>query len=460
MKLHPASFKDPSGQIFYDRNKVYRSIFKPGKKDYEAARDSGIFNRLSETGLLILHTEQKLEDCCPKGTVYLLNHPTLPMVSYPWEWSFSMLKDAALLHLEIMEMIVPEGFWLRDASAFNIQYDGNRLKLIDTLSIGRRVPDTPWVGYRQFCSHFLAPLALAAYCDIRTLSLWRNYMDGIPLDLAENLLPYRKLYLSRLLFHLTLHSRLQKSATNRDNYNKSKSERLPKVSDRALMGLIRSLRNAINTTNWHGASKIWKEYTKIRTYDKPDVSKKSEFVDKVIEQIRPGTVWDLGGNTGEFSFIAASSGAFVVSIDGDPACTEFIYTRLQKANKRASILPLTMDLSNPSPGLGWVNQERSSLGDRGPADLVMALALVHHLVFSNCVPLTNIAKWLYGLSNHLLIEFIPLEDPMVQRLLRYRRGEHLPYSSEIFLNSFGKWFQFMDKVKLTNNRELFLLRSN
>lgn len=459
MKFHPASFKDPSGQIFYNDNKIYRSIFDHGVQDYEAARDAGIFNKLIAEGLLISHSEQPHKDFCPKGTVYCLNHPLLPMVSYPWEWPFSMLKDAALLHLDIMEKTVPEGFWLRDANAFNIQYDGRKLRLIDTLSIGPRIPDSPWVGYRQFCSHFIAPLALAAYRDIRTLALWRNYMDGFPLDLAKKLLPRRKQYLSRLTVHLTLHSRLQESSTKKNHLHAEKKKKVPKVSDQALLGLIRSLRNTVESIKWHGASKIWKEYENIRTYDADDISKKSDFVTNAIDRIQPKTVWDLGGNTGEFSFLAAAKGAFVVSIDGDPVCTEYIYTRLQNESERLSILPLTMDLSNPSPALGWDNKERSSLSERGPADLIMALALIHHLVFSSNVPITHIAEWLNRLTNHLIIEYIPIEDPMVKTLLQNRRGEHLPYSKEEFLTEFGKLFEVVDKTELHNHRELFLFHS-
>jgi len=458
-KPHPASFKDPSGLIFTHDNMVYRSIFKAGAANYKAGRDHGIFSKLIDTGLLIPHTEQEVKAFCPQGTVYCLNHPILPMISYPWEWSFSMLKDAALIHLEIMEMIVPEGFWLRDASAFNIQYNGATPLFIDTLSIGRRVQQSPWVGYRQFCSHFIAPLALAACCDVRLLALWRNYLDGIPLDLARNLLPLRKQYLSRLLFHLNLHSRLQEASEQKDNLNKQKRKKPPRVSDRALVGLIRSLRNTVKGMKWKGASKIWRQYTHIRNYSDKDVSKKSEFIHNVIDRIKPKKVWDLGGNTGEFSFLAASCGAFVVSIDGDPACTEYIYTRLKKHDKRKSILPLTMDLSNPSPALGWNNEERTSLNDRGPADLVMALALMHHLVFSNNVPISHIAKWLNGLSNYLLIEFVPPQDPMVQRLLEHRRGEHLPYTRELFLSGFSKWFDVLHSTELPNQRELFLFRT-
>ncbi|MCK4785237.1 MAG: hypothetical protein KAV87_15920, partial [Desulfobacteraceae bacterium] len=197
------SFRDPSGRVFSKDGNIYRSIFEPGTKDFRAARDAGIYNNLIEAELLLPYEEVDKHEFAPEGTVYCLNHPRLPMISYPWEWSFSMLKEAALIHLDVMEKLIPLGFWLRDASAFNVQYDGNRLRLIDTLSVGRRVPDSPWVGYRQFCSHFLAPLSTAAYRDIRTLSLWRNYIDGYPLDLATKMLPLWRRYRPGLFMHLT-----------------------------------------------------------------------------------------------------------------------------------------------------------------------------------------------------------------------------------------------------------------
>jgi len=182
------SFRDPSGHVFSRDGQIYRSVFAAGVKDFEAARDEGIYDNLIDAGLLIPHEEIEEKDL-PYGTVYCLRHPRLPMISYPWEWPFSFLKDAALLHLDIMERLVPEGFWLRDASAFNVQSNGKALCLIDTLSIGIRVPHSPWIAYKQFCSHFLAPLVLAAYGDVRTLSLWRAYIDGYPLDMVVKMIP-------------------------------------------------------------------------------------------------------------------------------------------------------------------------------------------------------------------------------------------------------------------------------
>ena len=458
MIVNSGSFRDPSGCVFSKDGKIYRSIFEPGAKDFEAARDAGVYDKLIEAGLFLPHDEVNLGDLAPEGTVYCLTHPNLPMISYPWEWPFSMLKDAALIHLEAMEMLLPYNFWLRDASAFNVQYDGNRLRLIDTLSVGRRVPESPWVAYGQFCSHFLASLAMAAYCDIRTLSLWRNYIDGYPLDLVTKMLPPWRLYRPGLFMHLTLHARIQGVADRKEDIGKSKSARKPKVSDRGLIGLIRSLHRTIEGIKWKRSSRIWEKYGEIRTYQAEDVAQKSEYVDRVVQRLQPNMMWDLGANTGEYSLIAASYGTFVVSIDGDPACTEHVYQRLSRESGLKGILPLTMDLANPSPGLGWDSRERLSLRDRGPADLVLALALMHHLVFSCCVPLSRIAEWFANLTNHLLVEFVPPNDPMVQKLLRNRGDEHLPYNLEVFQSSFGKFFDFVDRDTLQNGRTLFLCK--
>ena len=452
------SFRDPSGQVFSKGGKIYRSIFGPGAKDFEAARDAGVYDKLIETGLLLRHDEVNLGNLAPEGTVYCLCHPRLPMISYPWEWPFSMLKDAALVHLDAMEMLLPHGFWLRDASAFNVQYDGNRLRLIDTLSIGQRIPESPWVAYGQFCSHFLAPLAMAAYCDIRTLSLWRNYIDGYPLDLVTKILPFWRRYRPGLFMHLTLHARFQDAADRKEDIGKAKSVKKPKVNDRGLIGLVRSLQRTVAGIKWKRSSRIWEEYGEIRAYQAEDVARKSEYVDRVVHRLQPKMVWDLGSNTGEFSLITASHGAFVVSIDGDPACTEHLYQRLSQEDGTKGVLPLTMDLANPSPGLGWDSRERLSLQDRGPADLVLALALIHHLVFSCCVPMLRIAEWFANLTNHVLVEFVPLSDPMVQKLLRNRGDEHLPYNLEEFQSSFGKFFDFVDRVTLQNGRTLFLCK--
>ena len=454
MTSDTGSFRDPSGHVFMRDGDVYRSVFETGVEDFEATRDAGIYEKLIDQGFLVSHEEVAGGDA-PPGTAYCLRHPRLPMVSYPWEWPFSLLKDAALLHLDIMERLVPEGFWLRDASAFNVQYDGEALRLIDTLSIGKRVPDSPWVAYRQFCSHFLAPLALAAYGDVRTLSLWRAYIDGYPLDLAAKMIPLWRRFKPGLYMHLLLHARFQAAADRKEDIGKADQAQKPKLSDSGLLGLISSLRKTVAGIRWKRSSAIWEGYGDIRTYDSEDVSRKVAYVEGVLEQVKPGMVWDLGANTGEFSEIAASRGAFVVSVDSDPACVESLYVRAVATGTKG-ILPLVMDLANPSPGLGWDGCERFSLRDRGPADLVLALALIHHLVLSSCVPLDMVARWFVGLAEYVLVEFVPPGDPMVQKLLRNRVDEHLPYDEVAFRSAFEQVFRFVNSVTLDNGRTLFL----
>jgi len=313
------------------------------------------------------------------------------------------------------------------------------------------------LAYGQFCSHFLAPLAMAAYCDVRTLSLWRSYMDGFPLDMATKLLPFWRRYQPGLFMHLFLHTSFQKTSDRKENIKKTKPMKRSTVSDQGLIGIIRSLKRTIAGIKWKPVSNIWDSYQHIRTYDSEDVAKKAEFVDRVVGKLKPKLVWDLGANTGEFSFIAAAKGSFVVSLEEDPACTELIYQEVSKSATK-SILPLIMDLSNPSPSLGWNNSERASLQARGPADLLLALALIHHLVLSRYVPLTMIAKWFGQLSEYLLVEFVPPEDPMVKKLLINRFDGHHPYNLETFKSSFGDIFHFIDQTILPNGRILFFCK--
>ena len=453
MALETGSFRDPFGQIFIQNQKIYRCIYQPGLKDYHSACEKGIYDHLIQRKLLIDHVETDFESA-PGASKICLEHPRLPFVSYPWEWSFSMLKDAALLHLEIMEYLIPKGFWLRDANAFNTQHTENGLVLIDTLSIGEKIPQSPWVAYSQFCSHFLAPLATAAYCDIRTLGLWRNYIDGFPLDFAVKMIPFYKKFSPRLFMHLILHAQFQKKADQKEDLLVDQNHKKPRMNEVSLIGVIKSLKNCIAHINWKKNSKIWANYDAIRTYNDEDVKEKADYIRTAVEKLTPSMVWDLGGNTGEFSLIAAEKGAWVISIDGDPACTELIYTKITKTEKGKRIIPLTMDLANPSAGMGWENKERQSLTQRGPADLLLALALIHHLVFSANIPLERIAGWFASLCEHLVVEFMPPEDPMIQKLLQ-NRPEHLPYSLEAFKAGFGKYFEFCDQKTLRNKRVLF-----
>jgi hypothetical protein len=257
--------------------------------------------------------------------------------------------------------------------------------------------------------------------------------------------------------HLFLHAQFQKKADRKEDLLSEKTSNKLKINDLSLLGLIKSLTKCIRGINWKKSSKIWAGYDAIRTYDTDDVNEKAEYIRSVVNELTPSTVWDIGGNTGEFSLIAAEKGAWVVSIDGDPACTEYIYTNISKTENGKRIIPLTMDLANPSGGLGWENKERLSLNQRGPAELLMALALIHHLVFSANIPLERIAEWFASLCENLIVEFMPPEDPMIRKLTQ-NRPEHLPYSLEHFKSGFGKHFDFCNQKILGNKRILFLCK--
>ncbi|MBW1776935.1 MAG: hypothetical protein JRJ54_04990 [Deltaproteobacteria bacterium] len=263
-----------------------------------------------------------------------------------------------MLQLDIMEMLIPQGFWLRDASVFNVQYDGSGLRLIDTLSIGKRVPDSPWMAYGQFCAHFLAPLVMAAYSDIRLLNLWRNFIDGFPLDLAVSSLSWKNRLRPGLFMHLVLHAYFQKNVQRREKMTHGSSFKNPKATDRGLLGLVRSLRRTISHIAFRNISGMWKDYETYRIYNTNEIQAKTEFLTRVMDRVQPKTVWDLGANVGEFSQTAGSRGAFVVSIEQDPVCTEMIYQSNKRQTAQNRILPLTMDIANPSPGLGWSGRER------------------------------------------------------------------------------------------------------
>ncbi len=452
-RVNSGSFRDPAGVVFDSGGQVYRSILAGGKDDYEIARDSGVYDSLIKEGLLIEHEEVEPGDFAPPGTVYCVRHPRIPMISYPWEWPFGLLKRGALLQLEIMERLIPRGLWLRDASALNIQYDGTKPVFIDTLSIGRRIEKSPWVAYGQFCSHFLAPLALAAWSDIRTLALWQSFIDGYPLDLAAKLLPYKKRIRPGIFLHLVLHTRFQQTAGTAERSGTGRSGRYSNVSDAGLLGIIRSLRNTIQKIEWRRTGTAWTDYENIGVYKGKDAAAKAAFVENAIKKVGPRVVWDLGANTGRYSIVAAQNGSYVVAFDSDRGCTEALFDEVVRRRLR-NILPLHLEIANPSSGLGWDNAERMSLKQRGPADMILALALLHHLVFKNSIPLSLIAGWLAESAPHVVVEFVPPTDPMVVKLTEHRVTAHHPYDWDEFLRSFAPHFDFLEQAELENGRKL------
>ncbi len=454
-QVHPASFRDPSGFLFRRDGVLYRQVNLSYQEEFELLDSSGLYAELVEKGWLVAHSEV---DVVPEQTALafkVLRPELVEPISYPYEWSFSQLKDAALRTLSIQKRSLKKGMSLKDASAYNIQFRDAKPLLIDTLSFEVYKPGQPWVAYRQFCQHFLAPLALMAKRDVRLNQLLRVYIDGIPLDLASQLLPGS----TRLNFGLSTHIHLHASFQQKHASNGEKvSNQVAGMSQNALEGLIDSLRAAIKGLVWKPKGTEWGDYYAEDSGHYSDSASlhKMEIIEKFLDQAAPKSAWDLGANTGVFSRATSCRGIPTVAFDIDPAAVEQNYLAC-KANKDANLLPLVLDLTNPSPAIGWNNMERMSLLERGPVDAVLALALIHHLAIANNVPLPRLANFFQQAGHWLIIEFVPKEDSQVQVLLASREDIFPDYTQEGFEAAFKPYFRIEESIPVRETKRVMYL---
>jgi SAM-dependent methyltransferase len=451
----PGSFRDPSGFIFRRDGIVYRQINRSFGREWDDLVASGLLDTLHAKGILIGHESAPLDTALRANLAHAVIRPeALDFVSYPYEWSFGQLRDAALLTLEAQTAAAEAGFTLRDATAYNVQFQRGRPLLIDTLSFERAEPGAAWLAYRQFCEHFLAPLALMARRDVRTGLMLREFVDGIPLDLAATLLPFRTKLNPGLLSHVHLHARAQTRYADRADAGAAAASRRT-MSPLRQRALIDSLRRTVEGLRWEPSGTEWADYADNTSYGEDAARRKDELVRDFLRDAPGERVWDLGANTGRFSRIAAELGRRVVAWDVDPAATERHYRRV-RADGTTTILPLVLDLANPSPGLGWANTERGSLGDRADADVVLALALVHHLAISRNVPLDRLADFFAALAPGLIVEFVPKDDPMVRRLLATREDVFPDYTIEGFRAALGRRFEILAEAAIQGSSRSLL----
>ena len=450
-----ASFRDPSGFLFTREGVLYRQVNQAYADDYTRLIESGLYEKLVKTGLLVPHTESDTQPFDEKRLFKVLCPERVPFISYPYEWSFGQLKDAALATLSIQKRALKLGMSLKDASAYNIQFHKGKPTLIDTLSFETSKEGEPWVAYRQFCQHFLAPLALMAYRDVRLNQLMRIYIDGVPLDLASQLLPGRTRWNLGLSTHIHLHASAQKRYAD-ISVTEARGGR--KMSKDALLGLIESLRATVRKLEWKPAGTEWADYYAANNYTDFAFEHKKVLVGDWLLKIAPKIIWDLGANTGVFSRVAAETGAYVISSDIDPAAVEVNYQQVKESNEQ-NLLPLVLDLTNPSPSIGWQNRERDSFLQRGPVDAVMALALVHHLAISNNVPLERVAEFFAVCGEWLIVEFVPKSDSQVQKLLRNRVDIFSEYTRTGFESAFGQWYTIQSSSAVRDSeRWLYLMK--
>jgi hypothetical protein len=453
---HRASFRDPAGFIFARDGVLYRQVNLAGRADYDLLMSSGLYETLVRQGDLIPH-----EDVDPAVSIdgrasAVVRPARVGFISYPYEWCFSQLKDAALLTLRLQKAAVQHGMSLKDATAYNVAFDGGRAVWIDTLSFERLTPGKPWIAYRQFCQFFLAPLAAISYVDVRLLQLLRAYLDGIPLDLVSRLLPASTRLRPGLLTHIHLQATAERKMAGRvpspDRHNGAT------MSATASAGILDSLERTVQGLTWRPDKTTWGDYYEATNYTDSAFSHKREIVSEAIDRVAPSTLWDVGANDGTFSRIGSERGIPTVAFDVDPVAVEKNYRRVRDTHEQ-HLLPLMLDLTNPSPGSGWAHEERESFADRGPADLVLALALVHHLAIAHNVPLSRVAEFFARIARALVIEFVPKEDSQLQRMLATRVDIFDQYTRAGFEAAFSPWFTFEHAWPVRDaERVIYLMR--
>jgi len=454
-----SSFRDPSGYLFWHDGKLYRTITDKYIDTYKAIKQSGLFDRLRAENKIVEFKEQSVKNIphFTKKVSLILEPEILPFISYPYEWSFSQLKDAALLTLDLHIAGLKNNFLLKDASAYNVQFLNGKPIFIDHLSFDVCDKYSIWPAYGQFCRHFLAPLVLMSKVDPGLNALLKLYIDGIPLPLARKLIPTRKLLSFGLFIHFLCHANSQMKYADKGDILKNAK----KLSPIQMLKFALSLKETITKLTWQPKGTEWTEYYNDTNYSNNAIQNKIELISDFVKKVSCTKIlWDFGGNTGIMSRAIQEYAEHIICFDIDVAAVEKNYLQVKK-NKETKMLPLVMDFTNPSSTIGFASQERYSLNSRGKADLGLALALIHHLSISNNIPLGYIAKYFSSLCNYLIIEFIPKEDPQVQRLLLSRNDIFSEYTHENFIKEFSTYFEIVCQKKVADSkRTMFLMKTS
>lgn len=451
----PASFRDPAGIVYFENGEVRRRINAAYMPVYRKLIDSGLYKHLVQSGSLIPHRE--LPDRSDDSSVLNIAPRRVPLITYPYEWSFGMLREAALLTLRIHLTALNFGMCLKDASAFNVQFIGCTPVFIDTLSFEYYEDGAPWCAYAQFCRHFLAPLMLMQHTDIRLNQLFRIFPDGIPLDLADTLL-HGHGGLSAWV-HIHWHAKMI-CLHSEDNSLPGVTKKTPALSLGKHIRLVKSLYAAVEKLKYRNAHSEWGDYYAGTNYSSSAAEHKYATVEDFLKTTSACRIFDFGANDGRYTRIALKGKIeFAAAVDSDPDAVEFNYQAGRVGHE--NIIPLFTDLNNPPAGVGFAGEERPSLLARGKPDCIMMLALIHHLAISNNLPFRKIAEWLSRSAPNIIIEFVPKEDSQVQRLLACRKDIFDEYTLSDFEQAFCKYFQIAKKVRLQDSsRTLFLFRRN
>jgi SAM-dependent methyltransferase len=425
---HPSSYRDPSGFVFESSGKLFRQINNVYREHYELLMSSGLYQTLVEKEWLISHAEITSPISTSSHHFKTISPEYIPFITYPYEWCFEQLKDAALLTLGIMKVAIDHGLILKDATPFNIQFRDAQPVHIDTLSFEKYDDAKPWVAYRQFCETFLYPLLVEKYTSLEIHRLFAAYPQGISAKETVYLLPAKSRFHLGNWLHVFLPASIRAPRKNAQaTFTRNK---LLRIVDH-LQQFITNLR----TSSQHYST--WKNY-----YDKDILSKEylsgKQTIIKELIKVEGKQVLDLGCNQGIFSRLLSEKGNSVVAVDNDAFSISVLYRNCRE--ERSSILPLCVDLTDPPGNAGFMNEERKSFSDRLKFDLCISLALLHHLAIGKNIPFGKLADFLSAICNELIIEFVPKDDEKVQQLLAAREDIFDWYCQANFENVFGQRF--------------------
>ena len=462
VRFETGSFRDSDSRVFYAGGRVFRSLSERGLADWHAFADSGLAAELVSEGKLVtselVDSSAALPDALAGRAAGVLEHERIPFVSYPYEWPFAMLRDAALLQLELLERAVAKDLILKDSSPYNVQWRGATPVFIDVGSFERLTPGEPWVGYRQFCMLFLYPLLLQAYKAVPFQPWLRGSIEGITPEECRSLMSARDLLRRGVLTHVVLHSRLERGEAERGGDVK-RELRAAGFRKELILANLRRLARLIERLEWRPRGSAWSGYTPTTSYDEADAERKADFVRAAVTSGSWTLAWDLGCNDGRHARITAERSSYVVAVDADLAVLDRLYRSLRDEGV-TNVLPLAIDVADPSPAQGWRCLERSAFADRGRPDLVLCLALLHHVVISANVPVAEFVEWLRAFGAVLVIEFPTPDDPIVRRLLsRKRPNVHPDYDRPSFERSLSERFEVERSEELAGGtRILYVAR--
>ena len=442
----PGSFRDPDSRVFRDGDRILRVLSERGLADWERLAATKFFADAQANGTIV-STERVADSEAPEGFAAsaVLEHERVPFVSYPYEWPFSMLKDAAALQLELLRAALAEDMIAKDSSPYNVQWRGASPVFIDVGSFEELREGEPWAGYRQFCCLNLYPLMLQAYTGLAFQPWLRGSLEGIQPAEARAVMRGRRVFRRGVLAHVALHARLERRESDRDTRTEVKRAGFRKELIDANAARLERL---VKRLDWGAGETAWSDYGDRAHYEASELERKDRFVREACSSRERELAWDLGCNDGRYSRIAAEHSRYVVAVDGDHATAEALYRSLRDEGERR-ILPLVMDLADPSPARGWAGLERGRLENRGRPDLVLCLALIHHLSIAANVPLAQVVDWLAGLGGTLVVEFAGRDDPMVERLLARKRDDaHPDYETANFERELRRRFEVARRDEL------------